>query len=165
MRRFAIVGAGLKVSWATFALLLSACTSTPSTPPSTVSELAYQVSQHGILFDPPRFAELIGSSGLKHDSATRIPGVTLDYTNTRGKYGQIREAQFDLAGACTRLSDLVDRLGEPTTGSVITDGGGLSYAWDILRRGGKVRIGLSGGMTNRHECARHLWVAQPWDLS
>lgn len=70
--------------------------------------------------------------------------MTLDYTETRGKDDQIHEAQFDLAGACTRLADLVKRLGEPTTRSVITDGGGLSYAWDIPRRGGKVRIGLSG---------------------
>lgn len=151
-----------KASRTAFALLVTACTTAPATPPSTVPELAYQLSQDGVLFDQPRFAEIVGGAGLKHGDPTRVRGVTLDVTYTRGTDGHIREAEFDLAGTCTRDADLVARLGKPTDWSVITDGGGLSYIWDFPRRGGKVRLGLSGGMMNDDDCARRLWVAQPW---
>ena len=154
-----------KASWATFALLMSGCTTAPPTPPSTVPELAYQLSQDGILFDQPRFDEIVGGANLKQGDPTRVSGVTLDVTSTRGKDKHIREADFDLAGTCTRVADLVARFGKPTVWNAITDGGGLSYAWDIQRRGGNVRLGLSGGMMKDDECAKRLWVAQPWDLS
>ena len=149
---------------AVFALLMSGCTTAPPAPPSTVPELAYQLSQDGVLFDQPRFAEIVGRAKLKRGDPTRVQGVTLGDVSTRGRDEHIREADFGLAGTCTRVADLVPLLGKPTVWSAITDGGGMSYAWDIRRRGGNVRLGLSGGMMGGAECAQRLWVAQPWDF-
>lgn len=66
MRKFPIVGAGLEVSWATFAIaiILSACALAPSTPPSTVLELANDVSQNGIFLTTLGLLSSLGARGL-----------------------------------------------------------------------------------------------------
>lgn len=143
---------------ATLAGLLSACT---SAPPSTVPELAAQLSRDRVLFDQARVAEIIGSPDLKWNSPTRIPDVLLRYYDSRGRNNQIREVEFNLIRTCTRVADFVQRFGEPSDRSLITDGGGLSYIWDIPRRGGNVRVVLSR-MQRPDECAPDLWVAQPF---
>ena len=43
----------------------------------------------------------------------------------------------------------------------MTDGAGLSYAWNFSRGGGNVRVVLSG-MQRPEDCAQDLWIAQPF---
>ncbi len=90
--------------------LLSACA---SAPPSTVPELAAQLSRNRVLFDQARVAEIIGSPGLQRNSPTRIPGVTLTYAGDWGNGDQMRGVQFDLTKTCTRISDFEQRFGKP----------------------------------------------------
>lgn len=138
--------------------ILGACT---LPPPDTVPGMAARLTTDRVLFDPAKVAEITGSSDLLQNEPTRIAGVDLDDFSIR--YNRIREIKFNLRNVCVRVADIIQYFGKPSGQTLITDGGGLNVSWEVHRPGGDVTIALSR-MQKVDECAKELWIAQPWHV-
>ncbi len=135
-------------------ILASACA---ILPPQTATELAARLASGRTLFSAKETADVLGVTEFTQGVPTRIPGISLHTYYTFA--AKTRTVILAFPDVCLTLAEMEWHFGKPGDSTVITDGGGVSYDWELNRWFGP-RVFVSITLRPPSPCALDMSVTQ-----